>query len=568
MVERPTPPEAGKLPAAVAEWRESIRALREATWAAVGAVAALRREAATAMQQLRPQGGDRPPPAEAAVLSRIAARLQGVEQELERQTRVLRDRESQALSSVLSILQRTAQDLRRARTQPPRPAGDPQALRAVQSGVAALGQRLEALEQALPRHVSEASGPLRADLARAVQEVRDHARDLHRALDGDERRAELLGGLEAMASTLRQEVASGVKSVSERIGALDARIADDVGARGSAERQRDEHQKRLETAMIVLKDEVVLMATALREEVARPIAELAADRATLRGGLERVDRLAEIVESLGRRRGFRELVEAEQALHAEQAAFVERLNAAAEGLTAMASGVERRLQRLVEEAAERVRPDPGHLEALAGAEASMTALREDLPAAVTDLVARVEGSMTGVQERIEALPAALGGQKDGGEDRQAALRAQRELRSATTALKRQVEALAKRIDGWGKPRTAPKLAQEVRDLGRRFEALEEEVESKVAATVARRVQASVDRRLRALVEGVSEEIRQVAREAAAEAAAESAPESPPESAPESPSPPAAEPASEPVRQPTPRFAPEPERRGRFRRPRR
>ncbi|MGH2724578.1 MAG: hypothetical protein ACRDI0_10025 [Actinomycetota bacterium] len=521
-------------------------------------VAALRHETATAIQDLRSQA-DGPPSAEAqgAVLARIAARLERIEQGLERGERVLRDREGQAISSVLSILRRTADDVRSVRVEPKRPQVD-----SVVPGALDL---------------------LRADLARAVEEMRHQAGDIRQGVSRRQQDPEALRRLESVAAAIRQQVESALERISaaqraleQRTGslvhqleqsladiadrmaavvrALEARISEEAAHRQAVRKEQAEHRKRLETAMVVLKDEVMLMATALRDEVAGPMAELAGDRETLRRGLDRVERLGDIVESLGRRRGFRELVKAERALQAEQAAFVERLNAAGEGLAVMAQGVERRLEAMVEAAVERIRPDPAHAEALAGAEASIDALRQDLPAAVGELVARVEESTRALQERFEALSGALEGRGEGEsrEDRQAAARAQRELRSATTSLRREVEGLSKRIEGWGKPRTAPRLAQEVRDLGRRFEALEQEVQSQVAAAVAKRVQASVDRRLRALLADLSEQIRRVAREASVEPAEAAASEA----------------STETVRQPAPRFGPEPERRGRFRRPRR
>lgn len=96
--------------------------------------------------------------------------------------------------------------------------------------------------------------------------------------------------------------------------------------------------------------------------------------------------------------------------------------------------------------------------------------------------------------------------------------AERQLAATTTALRKEIEAFRKRIEGWGKPRTAPRLAEEVQRLEDHVSELGRAVEEQLAAKVARRVQASIDRRLRTLVGELPDHLRDTIAEAVREAA--------------------------------------------------
>ncbi|HEX2030280.1 MAG TPA: hypothetical protein VHL78_02610 [Actinomycetota bacterium] len=149
-------------------------------------------------------------------------------------------------------------------------------------------------------------------------------------------------------------------------------------------------------------------------------------------------------------------------------------------------------------------------------------LQEQLVETLTDRIssaeAGIEERLGSVEEAVRSLPPRVEPAQGG---RARRTDAERQLAATTTALRKEIEAFRKRIEGWGKPRTAPRLAEEVERLEGHVEDLGRAVEEQLAAKVARRVQASIDRRLRTLIGELPEQLRDTIGEAVHEAAAAS-----------------------------------------------
>jgi hypothetical protein len=250
-------------------------------------------------------------------------------------------------------------------------------------------QDVEALRSGLPEEVSGAEARLSAAVTRVLHEVEGRLADYREAVgtrveesagtladrleqSGAAMRAaldELAGGLQADLHALRalpQRLAEGMSAVREAVGEIatahghiEERL-DDVSRATSGQEVRarvDEATQalaaRLGEAAGNLRWEVQDALNRVHEQLAslaggvEGVRTDAEERAsTLQTGLERVDNLAEAVESIGRRRGFRQVVESDERLRQEQAAMVERLTDAGERLAARLDDVKQELEGL------------------------------------------------------------------------------------------------------------------------------------------------------------------------------------------------------------------------------
>jgi ABC-type transporter Mla subunit MlaD len=157
----------------------------------------------------------------------------------------------------------------------------------------------------------EAFRGLPAQLGEGVAAVRDAVAEMAAAHAGVEER---LGQVAAAASaeTLRAQMDQTGQALGEKLGE-------------AAGEMRWEVQDVLKGVQEQL--------GSLAEGVRDVQAETDKRAATLQEGLQRVDKLAEAVETIGRRRGFRHVVESDERIREEQAAMVDRLADAAQVLS-------------------------------------------------------------------------------------------------------------------------------------------------------------------------------------------------------------------------------------------
>jgi cell division septum initiation protein DivIVA len=246
------------------------------------------------------------------------------------------------------------------------------------------------------------------------------------------------------------------------------------------------------------------------EERDRLASRLSGPLAAVETGLARVDRLSEVIDSLGHRRGFRELVESEEALRKEQAAFVDRLSETAAGVTEQVRSLEERLASLrgdLENVAAQAAgmgklPGQASERVVAAMEAVRSSIEESLDrrfaaavdAALREVRAELErGVPVGeVLARLEAVAVTQG----------ELTTAHHQVEGLADALRTEVGELRATIHAWGRPHTVPEVAIRADDLEERVAALEDRVAG-LAEAVADRVTAKVvdalDRRKRGLL---------------------------------------------------------------------
>lgn len=213
----------------------------------------------------------------------------------------------------------------------------------------------------------------------------------------------------------------------------------------------------------------------------------------LEAGFARIGRLADVIETLGSKRAFSELVESEAALRVEQVALTGKLQEAAAAVSEQVAslgnsidGLEGRLrasgdelgalERIPAEASERVTE-------------AIERLRRSLEATLGDRFAgEVGGSIERLRSELEAgvpVQEVLVRLHDLARSHEGVSRAHREVEELTASLRSDVTRLRKTIEGWGKPRTAPQLAQDLKAVEERVAALESEVGGLVEAVSAR-----------------------------------------------------------------------------------
>jgi len=334
------------------------------------------------------------------------------------------------------------------------------------------GRRLESVDRAFRARLDEITSGLggridqvAASLAGAIASVQAR---VDRSPDrGD---VESLGeALEAAADGLRRAVAESRQSLESSLSTAAARMRQDQGK--TAQRMQADRAKANQQ---------------LTERLAKSIGELEA-------GFVRVSRLAEVIETLGRKRAFQELVQSERALRDEQAAMVGRLTEAGGAVAGHATSLAKRIERLE----ERLASAAGELGALEeipaaaseGVAESMERLRGALQETLGERFAyEVGSSIEQLRAELEAgvpVKEVLTRLHELAASQEEVSRAQRQVEELSASLRSDVTRLRKAIEGWGKPRTAPQLAEELLDLEGRVSALEREVGGLVEAVSAR-----------------------------------------------------------------------------------
>jgi hypothetical protein len=270
-----------------------------------------------------------------------------------------------------------------------------------------------------------------------------------------------IGELETAVGEARQALETAVASVADGLRAEQARTADRMRADQAKANQR------------------------LSERMTKSIGELEA-------GFARISRLADSMETLGKKRAFQELVRSEEALREEQAEFVGRLRETGSAVAEEAGSLSRRIAQLE----ERLRASAEELEALERlpAEASgrvteaVERMRGDLEALGRRFAGELGGSIERIRTELEAgvpVKELLGRLAELARSQGDVSRAQRELEKLSASVGSEVKHLRRAIEGWGKPRTAPQLAEELQALEGRVSVIEGEVAGLVEAVSAR-----------------------------------------------------------------------------------
>jgi len=327
-------------------------------------------------------------------------------------------------------------------------------------------------ETSLRRSTEEVLDALREQAEAVTLTLRDEVRgDLDALRQGVQ--AELAGVREAVGTDIagvREMVQSSTTAIDNVAEAARSSLADAAESAGTSVRDAAASavpaiRKAVDAASRAMQAALQTHADALRGEVEQATGEMATGHAAvgelvssltqqeqhavdvLGGAIQRIEGLAEIIESLGARRGFRRLVESEEELRQQQARLVGDLKTEGERLAARIDEVHVRMDS-VDAEAERI--------SASQAEAAER-VAEDLDRAVETVRAELG-------ERIP-IDQSLADVRDLAE-------AHRDLDKATTMLHEEVEVLRKRIESWGTPRSAPSLAANLASLGERVESVE------------------------------------------------------------------------------------------------
>jgi hypothetical protein len=357
-----------------------------------------------------------------------------------------------------------------------------------------LGARIAALERAVLERVSEAA-------------VESGAR-----LEGADR--ELRGRLDEIASGLGARIDEISESLGAAIGSVQARVDQSPGLKDveSLENTLEASAEALRRAVAESRQslEAFLSKTAdrMRADQAKGAQRMQADQAKagerlserlsksigeMEAGFARVSRLAEVIETLGRKRAFQELIESERALREEQSSMVGQLREAGGAVEQHATALGRRIDSLegrLTAAADQL----GALEQVPAAASESVAeaierLRGTLQETLGERFAGEVGrSVERLRTELEAgvpVKEVLTRLRELAATQEEVSRAQRQVEELSASLRSDVTQLRKTIEGWGKPRTAPQLAEELLALEGRVSALETEVGGLVEAVSAR-----------------------------------------------------------------------------------
>jgi ABC-type transporter Mla subunit MlaD len=286
----------------------------------------------------------------------------------------------------------------------------------------------------------------------------------------------VVGKLSSVGAALDEASAALRTAVSEARQALESAVA------SAADRLQAEHARTTDR----LRADQVKGNERLSERLSKSIGELEA-------GFARISRLADNIETLGQKRAFQELVRSEEALREEQADFVERLREAGAAVAEQAGTLSQRIARLE----ERLATAGEDLEALerlpAEASAQVAAAVDHMRADFEEVLGRrfageVSGSVERIRSELEAgvpVNELLGRLQELVRSQSDVSKAQREVEKLSASVGSEAKHLRQAIEGWGKPRTAPQLAEELQALEGRVSIIEGEIAGLVEAVAAR-----------------------------------------------------------------------------------
>jgi K+/H+ antiporter YhaU regulatory subunit KhtT len=422
-----------------------------------------------------------------------------------------------------------------------------------------LGQLLEEQEERAGRLQARHRQAVEGKLSAAVEEVRRELGELERrtaagaTVIGDRAAAavhkteEALAGRQAAATQLLgTAVAKGDAELAEHVTReteeLEIRIAAAVSQAAEATGTQlatgaDDILTRLDAlreaaAALAPRDDVAVLqvrvdelATNLFELLARTRAELAdavstgaadlreqhkqtADRLarqvdtstrTLEQGLLRVERLGNLIEAMSTKRGFRELVESEERLREEQAAFVAGLGDSARRFESRLAELGTRadelgqmlertardtaaLRQVPERASEQVAQTIGE-----ASERLEHAVREAFTEGVATATGRLRQELEAgvpVQDVLRTLERLAGTQAE-------LAAAHWDVTAAAGVVAEATGELRRRIEGWGTPRSQPRFASELAALDERVGTIEQRLAEDLAPAISKLVSEQV-----------------------------------------------------------------------------
>ena len=350
----------------------------------------------------------------------------------------------------------------------------------------ALARSLEPLEDRLTR-IAEAARANDADLTRVAEETRDGLQEVTRAVSE----------VRAAVSSSTDEVRVG--AAAARDAAAEARTATEELVRGVDTRVTElaasvtEFLERTKTDVSdALSETAAELRTHQDRTTARLTDEVAMSIRALEEGFEQIKRLGALIEGMSTRRGFRQLVESEASLREEQAAFVAELADASRGFEARlaeATGQVDKLRTMLEAAARHAASmrqlpletsDKVAQKMDEATERLSARLQErhaqDLAASTAKLRRELEQGVP-VRDVLETLERLARTQAD-------LAAAHRDVTTAAGTIEKATDDLRRQIEGWGTPRSAPHLAQEIAALDERVGAVEHRIAEDLAPAIS------------------------------------------------------------------------------------
>jgi phage-related tail protein len=379
-----------------------------------------------------------------------------------------------------------------------------------------LRARVDEVEETTGGRIVELERVVLEDLAGKAEESDGRVVEVERSLRGrvEEIEGSIRTRVDEIETTLRSRVDEVASALGAAIGSVQARVdrspaGTDVDSLRSAlgaaaeslRREVAESRQALEASLTKTAERMHADQTKVAERARtdqantseRLVGRLSKSINELEAGFARVSRLADVIETLGRKRAFNELVESEHALREEQAALAGQLQQAAASVAGLATnlggridGLEERLRgageklsaldRIPVEASDRV---ADAIERVRGT--LEDALGERFAGEVGESIAKLRSELEAgvpVKEVLTRLHELARSQED-------VSRAQREVEELSSSLRSDVTRLRKAIEGWGRPQTAPQLAQQLRAIDQRVSSVEGEVRGLVEAVSAR-----------------------------------------------------------------------------------
>ncbi|HEX2032087.1 MAG TPA: hypothetical protein VHL78_11935 [Actinomycetota bacterium] len=470
--------------------------------------------------------------------ARIAAIERGlgaVAEELDRQLRVLVERIEERVSAKIPRLegletrldqlaeQRRVDGEALARLE----AAVTERIAGLASGVERLGvalpARMEDIVEELSRRLDGISSRTEAAMGAIPDQVRGVEAEVRGAIDG------VHGELRSALSALQEKDTAVAREAADRLAGLDARISDvaasvRTGLEEAGQAQSvvaSELDRRIREAGERLGELVETVASSVpeRQSTERALADLGAQLEELAGTVAGLGSRSELEAALLERIPDRDRVENGLA---RLGAMMRRLEESAATSVAAVTAVERsvgeRLQKVQAALAQRVgavsdevsrrmssveeRASAAVVASLAGADRAMTDRVEALfrPELDRALSAAVEGFRGDLRAAMTGRPEAR--------DLQDAIRMQKKFERAVAGMRGELDRLSKVVSTFGKPRMAPRLAQEIRALERRLDNAEKGLGKDVASLLEARI-GPLEDRVESLVQRLRDEVRAI-----------------------------------------------------------
>jgi methyl-accepting chemotaxis protein len=350
----------------------------------------------------------------------------------------------------------------------------------------AVGERLLTMGREVEDALARARARAAAETASMLDEIRGAAARVNVSLGPIE--ARIGEALALQQERLSQTVAPLAGRLAELQASIGIRVAD---ALAPVEIRVSDLVSSMEPRIAeALRPELERVAGALRSEVPESIGLLrqeveATRRRTdrLEEGLTRVGRLADAVETIGRRRAFRQLAQTEEELVRQQAAQVERVTEAGTTLGRQAEELSGRLRPLADagERFERLSSSVDRLGDDVGRRmrTEVEEIRSLLADEVRDVFAERWNAV--VRDLRMELEDAVSRRTDIRSLRDVA-RAQRDLERTVSALRAAVGETRARLDDWGRPRSSQRLGKALDEVVDRVVSLEREVHQTAGGT--------------------------------------------------------------------------------------